>query len=84
MRVRLALVAAFSCGVLGVVGCTSEPAAAPVAANAKCPKSGKPVVASVGTTNHNGKAIGFCCSGCKASWPAMTKSAKDTFVESLG
>jgi len=40
---------------------------APVAANKKCPVSGRGVVAGQ-TSSYQGKVIGFCCKNCKAKF----------------
>jgi FtsP/CotA-like multicopper oxidase with cupredoxin domain len=63
---------------------TSEPTAQTVAFNENCPTSGRAVNASIGTIEHNGKQVGFCCAGCKAGWANVPVEQKDAFVAGEG
>lgn len=48
--------------------------------NAMCPISKEPIVASAGTVNYNGHAIGFCCPGCVGAFLAWNDTRKDAYV----
>lgn len=63
---------------------TAEPTAQTVAFNENCPTSGRAINASIGTVEHNGKQVGFCCAGCKAGWANVAIEEKDAFVAGEG
>lgn len=48
--------------------------------NAECPIGKEPVVPSAGTTQHDGKTIGFCCPGCYKLFAAWDDARKDAFL----
>src|SRR5690606_23681061 len=65
---------------------TSSPTAAPTAkksgpVNAVCPSSGKPIVASAGTVEHDGYEVGFCCPGCMGTFERWDDAKKTLFVQ---
>src|SRR5690606_17275643 len=65
---------------------TSSPTAAPTAkksgpVNAVCPSSGKPIVASAGTVEHDGYEVGFCCPGCMGTFQGWDDAQKSQFVQ---
>ncbi|HBN77129.1 MAG TPA: hypothetical protein DD473_15200 [Planctomycetaceae bacterium] len=45
-------------------------------ANEYCPIMGGKVTAEGGTTEWNGKTIGFCCDGCDEKWEALSDEEK--------
>lgn len=46
-----------------------------------CPSSGKPIVASAGTVEHDGYEVGFCCPGCMGTFERWDDAKKTLFVQ---
>ena len=62
-------------GCAGSAGLSSS-AEASTPVNENCPIMGHAVSADGGTTEWDGKTIGFCCEGCIEKWSNLTETEK--------
>jgi hypothetical protein len=78
MKLATSLLTSAAVLVIGLAGCathnTASGGTAPV--NKTCPVSGKAVNPDA-TVSYKGQTVGFCCSGCPATWSKMSDADKD-------